>query len=412
LLLYELKLGRPDLLPVLHERASSWFDEMGYFGSAISHAVDAADYERAGALISRHWFRYAITGQLASLERWLDALPTGLIAQDAPLLMVRARMCALRGLEAETEHWLEWARSIPYTGQLPDGSASVESEAACIEALSGFGGIKSMVEAATRFAELEAGQHVPWRTALVRMGQGHSAYLSGDLSMAKVAAEEALASISPDQHLWRVGALYILSLVATDEGCPEVAESLAREALALADRFGLHGMPQATWASVALGRALAESGELDEAKSILEGALSARRQIPDLSPWPTPLAMLALARVRTALGESAGALSLLEEARDIVEAYPDAGILPDLLEHQERELGKRRRTESVLTDVLTERELDVLRLFDGGDSYRQIGQALFVSVNTVKTHARSIFRKLEVSSRAEALERARQRALI
>ena len=54
----------------------------------------------------------------------------------------------------------------------------------------------------------------------------------------------------------------------------------------------------------------------------------------------------------------------------------------------------------------------MLRHFDGDDSYRQIGQALYVSVNTVKTHARSIFRKLEVSSRDEALERARQRALI
>ncbi|HYQ85039.1 MAG TPA: LuxR C-terminal-related transcriptional regulator, partial [Rubrobacter sp.] len=65
-----------------------------------------------------------------------------------------------------------------------------------------------------------------------------------------------------------------------------------------------------------------------------------------------------------------------------------------------------------LTAVLTERELDVLRLFDGDDSYRQIGQALYVSVNTVKTHVRSIFRKLEVTSRDEALEQARQRALI
>jgi LuxR family transcriptional regulator, maltose regulon positive regulatory protein len=412
LLLYELKMARPDLLPVLHERASVWFDDMGHVESAISHAVDAGDYERAGALISRHWFRYAITGQLASLERWLDALPTGLIDRDASLLMVRARMCALRGLEVETEHWLESARSLSYTGQLPDGSASVESEAACIEAFSGFGGIESMVEAATRFAELENGQHAPWRTALVKMGLGHSAYLSGDLSMAKVAADEALTAISPDQYLWRVGALYILSLVATDEGRTEEAESLAREALALADRLGVHGMPQATWASVALGRALAAGEELDEAQTVLEGALSARREIPDLSPWPTPLAMLALARVRTARGDRAGARALLEEARNIVEAYPDAGILPNLLEHQERELGKRRRTESVLTEVLTERELAVLRLFDGDDSYRQIGQTLYVSVNTVKTHVRSIFRKLGVSSRDEALERARSRALI
>ena len=54
----------------------------------------------------------------------------------------------------------------------------------------------------------------------------------------------------------------------------------------------------------------------------------------------------------------------------------------------------------------------MLRLFDGDDSYRQIGQSLYVSVNTVKTHVRSIFRKLGVSSRDEALERARSRALI
>ncbi|HEX5701550.1 MAG TPA: LuxR C-terminal-related transcriptional regulator, partial [Rubrobacter sp.] len=131
-----------------------------------------------------------------------------------------------------------------------------------------------------------------------------------------------------------------------------------------------------------------------------------------VNPWPTLLGLLALARVRAARGDRPGARALLEEARDIVEAYPDAGIFPDLLEHQEHELSKSRRTESELTEVLTERELDVLRLFDGDDSYRQIGQALYVSVNTVKTHARSIFRKLEVSSRHEALERARQRALI
>ena len=68
-------------------------------------------------------------------------------------------------------------------------------------------------------------------------------------------------------------------------------------------------------------------------------------------------------------------------------------MFPDLLERQEHELSKRRRTESALTEVLTERELAVLRLFDGDDSYRQIGQSLYVSVNTVKTHVRSIFRK-------------------
>jgi LuxR family maltose regulon positive regulatory protein len=53
-----------------------------------------------------------------------------------------------------------------------------------------------------------------------------------------------------------------------------------------------------------------------------------------------------------------------------------------------------------------------LRLFDGELSQRQIGENLFVSINTVKSHVKSIYRKLGVSSREEALERAREQALI
>jgi hypothetical protein len=141
--------------------------------------------------------------------------------------MVKARMHALSGRGEETDRYLRLAETIPYEGQLPDGSASVESEAACIRALSGYGGVKSMVDAASRFAELESAQDSPWRMALVKMGLGHSAYLSGDVSMARKSAEEALVMTAADQPLWRVGALYILSLVATDEGSVEEAESLA-----------------------------------------------------------------------------------------------------------------------------------------------------------------------------------------
>jgi LuxR family maltose regulon positive regulatory protein len=171
-------------------------------------------------------------------------------------------------------------------------------------------------------------------------------------------------------------------------------------------------MPQATWASVALGLALAEGDRLNEAREVLEGVLSERREVPDLSPWPTPLALLALARVRSACGDRAEARKLLDEARENIQAYPDAGIFPGLLERQERELGKRRPRGPSPDGKLTERELAVLRLFDGELSHRQIGENLFVSINTIKSHVRSIYRKLGVSSREEALQQAREQALI
>ena len=61
------------------------------------------------------------------------------------------------------------AESIPYESRLPDGSISVESETTIIRAIFGNGGVKSMVAAAVRSAELEAEQDAPWRLALVKM---------------------------------------------------------------------------------------------------------------------------------------------------------------------------------------------------------------------------------------------------
>ncbi len=103
-----------------------------------------------------------------------------------------------------------------------------------------------------------------------------------------------------------------------------------------------------------------------------------------ISPRPTHLGLFVLARVRAELGDRTNARALLGEARTIVEAYPDAGMFPDLLEHQERELDNGRQREPALNGELTDRELAVLRLFDGDLSHRQIGECLYVSINTIR----------------------------
>jgi LuxR family transcriptional regulator, maltose regulon positive regulatory protein len=73
----------------------------------------------------------------------------------------------------------------------------------------------------------------------------------------------------------------------------------------------------------------------------------------------------------------------------------------------------RRRAPSELPrDELSERELAVLRLVPTRLSQREIGASLYFSVNTVKTHTKSIFRKLGVSTRAEAVAQARELGLV
>jgi LuxR family maltose regulon positive regulatory protein len=165
-------------------------------------------------------------------------------------------------------------------------------------------------------------------------------------------------------------------------------------------------------APIALGRALAEGGRLEEAQKELESGLSARRRLPGLSPWPTLIGLLALAQVHAVRGDRAGARTVLAEARTILERYPDAGIFPELLERQERKLRSRRPREGQLNGELTERELDVLRLLGSEFSTRHMAQNLYVAPSTVRTQIKSIYRKLGVSSRGQAVEEAHARRLI
>jgi LuxR family maltose regulon positive regulatory protein len=246
----------------------------------------------------------------------------------------------------------------------------------------------------------------------VKFGLGYSWYLSGNVVQARRVLEEGLRLTDGGHPLVRIAMLTFLSFVAGDEGHPEEAESLAWEGRVLVDRFRLHGVPQATLAPIALGRALGGQGKLEEAQKVLENACSARQRLPGLSPWPTLIGLLALAQVQATRGDRAGARAVLADARDILEDLPDAGIFPELLERQERNLRAHRPREGQLDEELTERECDVLRLLSGKLTTPQMAQRLFVAPSTVRTQVKSIFRKLGVSSRSAAVEEAHARGLI
>ena len=65
-----------------------------------------------------------------------------------------------------------------------------------------------------------------------------------------------------------------------------------------------------------------------------------------------------------------------------------------------------------MAEPLTEREVAVLRLLGGTLSLREIGQELFVSVNTVKTHTQWIYRKLGVTTRHDAVEQGKHAGIL
>jgi DNA-binding NarL/FixJ family response regulator len=69
-------------------------------------------------------------------------------------------------------------------------------------------------------------------------------------------------------------------------------------------------------------------------------------------------------------------------------------------------------TDRVSGETLSERELEVLRLMAKGRSNKEIASALFISEGTVKSHGKSIFAKLNVASRTEAVTEATRRGFL
>jgi LuxR family maltose regulon positive regulatory protein len=63
-------------------------------------------------------------------------------------------------------------------------------------------------------------------------------------------------------------------------------------------------------------------------------------------------------------------------------------------------------------DELSERELDVLRQIAKGFSNQEIADTLYISLNTVKSHTKQIFLKLDVKNRTEAVKRGKEQGLV
>jgi LuxR family maltose regulon positive regulatory protein len=191
--------------------------------------------------------------------------------------------------------------------------------------------------------------------------------------------------------------------IDVDEAAP-----LADEAMRLAEdpAVGEHFvamMAHLARGRVRLGRGEAELAEADFSRAV---ELSRRRA----AAVEVAFALVELGRARMLSGAPERARAGLEAAARALEHCRDPGKIADEVARDQRRA--RPRSARHEADELTARELDVLRLFASELSQREIGAALYVSLNTVKSHARGIFRKLDAANRDEAVAKAHERGLL
>jgi LuxR family maltose regulon positive regulatory protein len=118
--------------------------------------------------------------------------------------------------------------------------------------------------------------------------------------------------------------------------------------------------------------------------------------------------------VRMFLDEGSSMVQLLREAsaREIMPDYTDKLLTAFESEKQQSEDKPDLPPAQPLIDPLSQRELKILQLIAQGLSNREIGERLFLALDTIKGHNRKIFDKLQVQSRTEAIARARELGLL
>jgi ATP/maltotriose-dependent transcriptional regulator MalT len=407
----ELKRTEPELAPELNRRAAAWFTANGFAEDAVEHLLNAGDHDEAAEAISDSWLTFMRASDGAALMRFVERLPT-IVVLTHPELATGAALATYlaRRPMHERERWLALADRARI--EYPETwSATAESAASLARATAIDGDVAGAIDHARRALEIFGALGDMEGEVMSLAVLAYALYLADRTEEARECANRAIAA--PDAPLRPQGvvrALGTLALLCVQEGRPDEAESKAAQALAFADENGIASSASLHIALLAQGRVLQARGRLGAAEKALE--LAER-----LSRMPEPNvahahALVVLAEVRTERGRVREATVALDDAERAIATLTNPGRLTAMLAAARRGIESATDTATATQEPLSPAELSVLRLLSTELSQRAIGGQLFLSVNTIKTHSRSIYRKLGVTSRGAAIARANALGLI
>jgi LuxR family maltose regulon positive regulatory protein len=409
LLRAELDRREPELVPALHARAAAWCEANGLPETAIDHAQAADDTDRVARLVWELALPAYGAGRVDTTRRWFGFFEDeGLLGRYPPVALLGAWLQALIGQPAAAERWADAAEQGPVTGTLPDGS-TVESYRALLRALLCRHGVDRM-RADTQAALDELDRGSQWRpTAQLLEGICH--LLAGQAGLADPILVHA-AEVATGAGALPAAAIALAerSLVAMEHQDWQQATALAEQAQDVVRAGELDGYVASALVHAAAARVAVHQGDVPGAQQQLTRATRLRPLLTHALPYFAVQTLLELGRACLALDDAAGARVVLRQAREILRRRPDLGILPSQVDELWSKLDLGRGGTGGVSS-LTTAELRLLPLLPTHLTFRDIGERLHVSQHTVKTQAMSVYRKLGVSSRSQAVQRLQQLGL-
>ena len=406
LLAHELERREPGVIPTLNRRAAAWCERSGAPATAIEYAFAGGDLEHAARLVTGCAVEVYESGRLETLRRWIDRLDQpGLLERHPAIAIFGAWAQGLSGHPAQAERWADVAERGVSERPLVDGSATIEPWVATLRASMCRHGVEHMRADAQLALEL-APEWSFWRSSALLL-LGISLVLSGDDDRAdEVFADAVEVALEVGVNDDRSIALAERSLLAAARGDVRGAEQFAEEARRAVVDAGLDKYMTSAITSAALGRVALGRWDLARARNEFARADRLRPLLTWFMPALAVQVRLELVRGRLACADPAEARVLLGEIDLLLRRVPALGVLVEQAGELRSQVDAMRTVSGDPAPLLTDAELRVLPLLATHLNIAEIAKRQFVSRATVKTQAISIYRKLDVTSRSEAVERA------
>ena len=413
MLLAELRRLEPELIPVLRRRAAAWCVRKDLPEEAMEYTIAVGDVDVAAAGLPEEWgVRAYRQGKTAAVQRWLRWLEERGGTEGHPMVAVLAGfLSAVTGRAAEAERWADVADRWQYGEASGPDDPAAEAWAALLRAVLCQHGVKQMRADADEAAHRLAAETVPEPAAMLM--QGVARVLSGDLDDGDASLEDA-ASVAEAVGAPDVAAVALCerSLVAMARGEWGKAQVLAGRARIVLRQAGTEEYYATPLVCAVHARTALHRGDVSAARQELVSAQRLRPLLTCALPHFAVQARIELARVHLALSDPAGARALIREVDELLRRRPDLGSLVSEAEAFRAQLSKEHDPGVPGISALTAAELRLLPTLASHLSFPQIGAEMFLSPHTVKSEAISIYRKLGVSSRAQAVTRSRELGLL
>ena len=409
----------------LRLRACQLLSVLGQVDDAVEQALSADQPEVAASYMERLWLSWILSERhLDRFMDWRERIEPQLLHSSSRLIYLCAKALLFSGRLDEAEECLE---RLGHFFPLPDQQRN-QRLLANWQALYGtLHALRGQHEPARLHCH-SALRHLTaqdWLSVLLcQCTLARIAMKSGELSEAQVLLEHSL------ELARRRGSREAEVLVNSDrvrlmmlQGQPGLAQSLLRTELAQLTGSRTQPYPLLGRLMLLQGELLVQQGRMVEAEQVLQAGLL---QVRDCCAPFVLNAYLLLSEIASRSDDSEKAHLLLHEAErrmhwgkiDRVCYQEPIGL--QKARNQTREIdGYSDETPSArpagvadYQDGLTPREVSVLKLLAEGMSVREVSHRLFISVNTVKSHAKNINVKLGACRRTQAINSAKAMGIL